>query len=194
MAAYGPTPTYFAAATAAVANQVVASTNMKVGAYVVANSGAMPTAGARHITVAATAGDTADTMGTIVVVGTDLNGTALTETLAPVAGSTVTGTKWFVTVTSVTGAGWVLDAAETTNDTLVVGCSAAACVSDGDGVLSGVVIGETAAGAVTLADENGTIGVLKASIAEGSFAFDVAFSGYLTVTVAAASKLTVSTS
>lgn len=183
--------THISAATAAVTNRFVTSANMKVGAYTVANSGAMPTAGARHVTVTATAGDTADTMGTIEVVGTDLAGNTISETLAPVAGSTVTGTKWFKTVTSVTGAGWVIDGAEGTNDTIVVGCAAAAAVVEGDGVLHAVAVNTTAAGTITIADSTGTIGILKSSITEGTVYYDCAFSDYLTLTVAAASDVTV---
>ena len=194
MAATGGNATYIAAATAADTDRFVTTTNMKVGAYTVANSGTMPTAGARHVTVTHTAGDTADTLGTIVVVGTDLDGVALTETLTPSSGTTVTGTKWFKTVTSVTGAGWVIDGSEGTNDTLVVGCTAAACVAEGDGVLHTVVVSETAAGAITFADSTGTLAVIKASVAEMGFALDASFSDYLTVTVAAASKVTIVTS
>lgn len=193
MPGIGGNSVYIAAATAAVANRLVTSTNMKVGAYTVANSGTMPTGGARLITVAATAADTADTMGTITVVGTGLGGVALTETLIPVAGSTVTGTEWFVTVTSVTGAGWVIDGVEASNDTIVVGCAAAAGCHDGDGVLKRIVLTETAAGTITVADSTGTLALLKASIVEGSYDFDLEFSGYLTVTAAGASKLTVVT-
>ena len=59
------------------------------------------------------------------------------------------------------------------------------------GVLSSVIIGETSAGAITIADAVGTIAVLKASIAEGEYKFDVAYTGYLTITTAGASKVTV---
>ena len=98
-------------------DRIVTSANMKVGAYTVAAQPDIP----RNVTVTVTAGDTADTMGTVVVVGTDINGNALTETITPVAGSTVAGTKAFKTVTSVTGAGWVIDGSEGTNDTITVG-------------------------------------------------------------------------
>lgn len=83
---------------------IVASADMKVGAYTLAHTAPdVP----RNITVKVTATDAADTMGTVVVVGTNMNGEALTETITPSAGSTVAGTKAFKTVTSVTGAGWV---------------------------------------------------------------------------------------
>jgi len=60
------------------------------------------------------------------------------------------------------------------------------------GILHSVVIGETSAGAITISDGTGTIAVLKASIAEGTYLFDVAYQGNLTVVTAGASKITVS--
>ena len=60
-----------------------------------------------------------------------------------------------------------------------------------NGVLHSIVIGETSAGAITISDAVGTIAVLKASITEGEYKFDVAYTGYLTVVTAGASKLTV---
>ena len=192
MAATGPNSTYLAAATAADVDKIVTSANCKVGAYTIA-SGAMPTGGAYHVTVSVTAGDTADTEGTLVVVGTDLDGVALTETLTPVVGTTVEGTSWFKTVTSATGVGWVIDAVEVTNDTITVGVAGAACCHEGDGVLKRLVIGEAAAGAITIADSTGTLAVLKASIPEGSYDFDLEFVDYLTVTAAGATKITVVT-
>jgi hypothetical protein len=105
---------------AADTNYLVESTNMQVGAYTLAHT--TPSDGAAHnVTVTQTAADTEDTNGTIVVVGTDLAGNAITETLIPNAGATVEGAKAFRTVTSVTGAGWVIDGVEGTNDTIVVG-------------------------------------------------------------------------
>jgi len=59
------------------------------------------------------------------------------------------------------------------------------------GVLHNIVIGETSAGTITIADAKETIAVLKASIAEGTYNFDCSYSGYLTVTTAGASKLTI---
>ena len=60
------------------------------------------------------------------------------------------------------------------------------------GLLHSVTIGETAAGAITISDNTGTIAVLKTSIPEGTYTFDVAWNGFLQVVTAAASKLTVS--
>lgn len=60
-----------------------------------------------------------------------------------------------------------------------------------NGVLHSVVIGETAAGTVTISDATGTIAILKASIVEGTYLFDIAYTGFLKVITAGASKLTV---
>jgi hypothetical protein len=184
----GRMSTRLGAATAAVTNRFVASANMKVGAYTIANA-APAVAGARNVTVTHTqVGGVTDTLGTIVVVGKDLLGFTITETITPVDGNTATGTKWFASITSVTGAGWVVD---TTADTIVVGHSAAAIVSVGGGSLASIVVNTTAAGAVTVADASGTLAVLKSSIAEDTYLFEIPYSGYLSVTLAAASDVTV---
>lgn len=187
---YGPlTHTHFSGgATAAVANQVVTTTNMKVGAYTVANAGAMPTAGARHVTVTHTTVVTTDTLGTIVVVGTNMAGQTITETITPVADSLASGLLWFNTVTSVTGAGWVIAGS---NDTLVVGCSATPVVIDSAGVLYAIVVNTTAAGAITVADAGGTIAVLKSNIVENTYYYECVVAGYLSIALAAASDVTV---
>lgn len=179
---------HLAAATSAVADQFVVSTGMKVGAYTVANSGAMPTEGARRITVTHTAVTGNDTLGTITVVGTDLAGAAISEVITPVAGGTATGTLWFRTVTSVTGAGWVIN---TGNDTITVGCAAGVIVAEGDRMLHSIVVNTAASGAVTVTDEDGTIAVLKASVVEGTYVYDVACSGYIGIAAAAATDLTI---
>jgi hypothetical protein len=177
------------AAPAAVTNRFVTSTNMKVGAYTVANSGTMPTTGARHVTVTHTGVTGTDTLGTLVVVGTDLSGATITETLTPSADTIVTGTKWFNTVTSVTGAGWVIN---TGNDTIVVGCDASkVCATAYEGLLATIVINATAAGTITIADSTGTIAVLPSSAAVGHYRYDVNWKDYLSVVQTAASDITV---
>lgn len=98
-------------------NKIVTTTNMKVGAYTIA---AQPSA-ASLLSVTVTAVGTADTMGTITFVGTDFYGNALTEEVTPVADDTVYTTNAFKTVTSATGAGWVIDAVEGTEDTIIIG-------------------------------------------------------------------------
>ena len=64
------------------------------------------------------------------------------------------------------------------------------------GILHTIVIGETAAGAITVYDNtaaSGTIlAVLKSNIAEGTYTFNIQFNVGLTIVTAAASKLTVS--
>lgn len=69
-------------------------------------------------------------------------------------------------------------------------------VKTGAGFLHSITLGETAAGAITIYDNtagSGTvINVLKASIAEQTFEFNVAFGTGLTIVTAGASKLSVS--
>lgn len=69
-------------------------------------------------------------------------------------------------------------------------------VKSGAGVLHAIVVGETAAGAITIYDNTAasgtTIGVLKSSIVEGTYVFDRIFSTGLTIVTAAASKIHVS--
>ena len=102
--------------TAADVDKIVTTANMKVGSYTVAAQPSCPSL----ITVSATAAGTADTMGTITVTGTDIFGNTISDVIVPVAGSTVSGVKYFKTVTSVVGAGWVIDAGAG-NDTITVG-------------------------------------------------------------------------
>lgn len=67
----------------------------------------------------------------------------------------------------------------------------------GAGTLGSITVGETAAGAITVYDNtagSGTIiAVLKASVVEGTYNFDVAFTTGCTIVTAAASKITVTT-
>lgn len=186
MAAF--TKTRLAAANPAVANHFVTSTNMKVGAYTLANTTMPTTPGARRITVTHTTATGADTLGTITVTGTDLNGKAQVEVITPVASSTATGSKWFVTVSDVTGAGWVINGG---NDTLTVGAAAGSAVLASDGMLYAIVVNTTAAGTIAVADGAGTFATLKSSIAEGSYYYQVACVGYLMLTLGAASDVTV---
>lgn len=68
-------------------------------------------------------------------------------------------------------------------------------VKSGTGRLHTLTLGETAAGAITIYDNtagSGTIlAVLKASVAEQTFTFDLKFTTGLTIITAGASKLTV---
>ena len=179
--------TYINASTAAVTNRFVASTNMANGTYTIAN--ATPAfSGAVLLTLTHTTVAGADTLGTVTVVGTDLNGQAITEVLTPSAGTTVTGTKFFRTVTSATQAGWVLN---TTADTIVIGHAAGAYVMTSGGELGSVIVNTTAAAAVVLSDARGTIASLKSSIVEATYDYDVMVSGYLKVSTTSTNDLTI---
>ena len=180
--------TSIAATTAAVTNRFVASTNMIVGAYTVANASPVWGGGCLVTVTHTQVGGVTDTLGTITVVGTDPSGSAISETLTPVSASTVTGTKIFRTVTSVTGVGWVIN---TGNDTIVVGCAAGSYPIAGPGVLHSIVVNTTAAATVVVSDARGTIATLKASIAEGVYLFDVMVSGYLKVATTSTNDITV---
>jgi len=99
----------FAAPALADVDWFVTVTDMIVGAYTVAN--AAPTGGgARNVTVTHADAVGTDTLGTIDIVGTDIDDQVLLETITPVANTTVQGTMAFKTVVSVTGVGWVVEA------------------------------------------------------------------------------------
>lgn len=99
-------------------DKIVTSTNMIVGAYVIAAQPIAPCL----LSVLATAVGAADTLGTITFVGTDINGVVITEVVIPIAGTTVYTTKEFASITSATGAGWVISAG---NDTIKIGVASA---------------------------------------------------------------------
>ena len=88
-----------AATTAAVTNRIVASVDMKVGANTIANASPVWSGGALITVTHTQVGGVTDTLGTIAVVGTDLNGQAISETITPLDGTTATGTKVFRRVT-----------------------------------------------------------------------------------------------
>jgi len=169
----------------------VANGAMKNAAYTLTATLTMPEAGTArqltltHVTVAAGT----DTLGTVTVVGKNLAGETITEVITPVADSLVAGTKWFKSVTTVTGAGWT---AVGGTDTIVIGCGATAIVAEASsGTVHGIAVNTTAAGAITVADASGTIASLVLSIAEGMYPLDARFSGYLAVTLAGSSDITV---
>lgn len=101
-------------------DRFVASANMKVGAYTVITSAMPEVAVARKLLITITAVTGNDTMGTLAIVGTDVAGNALSETIAPAAATTTETVNAFLTVTSITGAGWVIN---TGNDTIKIGTS-----------------------------------------------------------------------
>jgi len=98
-------------------DKVVTTANMAAAAYIIA---AQPTVPCR-LTVSHTAVGAADTLGTIVFVGTLPSGTVVQETVTPVASSTVSTVNEFATVTSITGVGWVIGEG---NDTITIGMGA----------------------------------------------------------------------
>lgn len=179
-----------AATTAAVTNRIVTSANMKVGTYTIANASPVWAGGAlitvTHTTVAAGT----DTLGTITIDGTSLAGSVISEVITPVADSTVTGTKVFRTVTAVTGAGWVIAGG---NDTIVVGVAAGNYVASSGGVIGGVLVNNSVAAAVTIADARGTIMTIPASQAAGTYynLGGVDFSGFLKVSTTSTNDVTV---
>lgn len=95
-------------------DRIVTTANMKLGTYTIAAQPQVPC----RITATVTAAGASDTMGTLVIVGKDINGSGLTETIIPVAGSTVSTINMFSEITSVTGVGWVIGEG---NDTITVG-------------------------------------------------------------------------
>ena len=99
----------FAAPATADVDWFVTTTNMKVGAYTIAN--ATPTGGgARNVTVTTTDDNASDTVGTVDIVGTDIDDQVLLETITLAQNATVQGTRAFKTVVSATGVAWVEDA------------------------------------------------------------------------------------
>ena len=177
-----------ASTTAAVTNRLVTSTNMKVGAYTVANSGLSPWGGPFTVTATITAVTGNDTAGTLTVVGVGLSGQALTEVITLTDGVGGTGTKIFRSVSSITGAGWVIN---TGNDTIVVGVGDGSYVM-GSGTLYGVVLNNSVAAAVVISDARGTIATIPASAAAGTFyRYEVACSGYCKVATTSTNDVTI---
>jgi hypothetical protein len=177
-----------AATTAAVTNRFMVSANMSLTPYTIANASPVWSGGClvtiTHTTVAGT-----DTLGTITIVGTDLAGAALTEVITPVADSTATSTKIFRTVTSATSLGWV---ATSTADTIVIGCAAGSYAAAGFGVLGTVLVNNSVAAAITIADKRGTIITVPASQAAGTaYGLHVQFVGYLKVSTTSTNDVTV---
>ena len=84
-------------------NKIVTSEDMKnTTTYTIAAHPSAPSL----IGIGITATSTADTMGTIAVVGTGFYDEVQSETVTPVVGSTVWTTKYYKTVTSIIGTGW----------------------------------------------------------------------------------------
>ena len=182
--------TNIAAATAAVADHIVASANMKVGAYTIANGGVATWAAGFLVTLThTTVAVGTDELGTVTIVGRDMAGAVQTEVITPVADSLVTGTKVFRSVTSATGASWVIAGG---NDTIVIGNAAGAYLIAGAGRLGGVVLNNSVAATVVVATGRGTLATIPASAAAGLlYRYDVAVEGYLKVTTTSTNDVTV---
>lgn len=61
-----------------------------------------------------------------------------------------------------------------------------------EGILHSIVVGETDAGTITVSDARGVIATIKANAPEGTYLYNVAWSGFLEVVTAAESVITVS--
>lgn len=179
-----------AATTAAVANRIVTIANMKVGTYTIANASPVWGGGALITVTHATVAAGTDTLGTITIAGKDLAGQTISEVITPVADSTVTGTKIFRSVTSATGAGWVIAGG---NDTITIGVAAGNYVCGSLGQLGGVLVNNAVAAAITISDARGTIMVVPASQAAGTYynLHGVDFSGFLKVATTNTNDVTV---
>jgi len=151
---------------------------------------------ARNLTMAVVDEDSSISAGILTVVGTDDRGDALTEifTIPTTGSATVTGTSMFKTITSATVSAI---AGEDAGDTIALGFGGTVQVFEQVGNFGGITVGKTAAGAITITDQDSkttrhTIGILKASIEEGDYLMtgSVVSKG-LRVVLAAASDVTV---
>lgn len=85
-------------------NAVLADTAMASGATTVVTSGITAPDVARNLTVT---GNAAAVAGNVVIVGTNIGGEVITETIVAAGTATVVGVKAFRTVTSITLPAWV---------------------------------------------------------------------------------------
>jgi hypothetical protein len=187
------TYTNIAAATSAVTNRFVTSTNMKNAAYTVVNSGVATWSAGFLVTVTHTqVGGVTDVLGTITIVGTSLSGQTQTEVITPLTGTTATGTKVFRSVATVTGAGWTRDAGAGSEDTIVVGNAAGAYLVDGGGKLDRLIINTAAAATIVVADARGTIQTIPSNQAAGTmYLYELDVASYLKVTTTSTNDITV---
>jgi len=65
-------------------------------------------------------------------------------------------------------------------------------ITDRPCVLHSITVNKTVAEIITIMDGTDTVGVLDASIAEGTYTYDIVLRQYLSVTTAGASDITVS--
>lgn len=186
----GFTLTNTAATTAAVANRIVASANMKLGDYTIANASPVWSGGALITVTHTEVGGGVDTLGTIVVVGKSLAGQTITDTITPLNGTVATGTKIFRSVTSVTGVGWLIGVGI---DTITVGVAAGNYACGSGGSLGGILVNNSVAAAIVVSDARGTIVTVPASQAAGTYynLGGVDFSGWLKVATTSTNDVTV---
>ena len=164
------------------ANGFLTSVDMSNGAYALdANT---PTSGARHVTVTRTAGGDLDVGGTVALVGKDLSGQVISETIT-VGASTivVASTLWFSYLTSATSAGWTIDVGGPTADTIEIGWGAECAVATGSGTLKALFIAVTHASTITFTDATGTLLVLPNSFAVGHYEMELGYSGFLQIAI-----------
>ena len=133
--------------------------------------------------------------GIATVIGKDDKGAVVTEVFTiPTTGSaSVTGTTMFKSITSITVSAI---AGEAAGDTIAFGTGLTVQVFEQVGYFGAIIVGETAAGAITITDQdsNGTrhtLGILKSSIVEGEYRFNCSVSKGLRIVFAAASKVSV---
>jgi len=184
----GNSYTNIAASTAAVTNRFVTSTNMKVGTYTIANASPVWQGGCL-VTITHTSVTGTDTLGTITIVGTGVNGQVLTEVMTPLADSVATSVGVFRSVVSATGAGWVIN---TGNDTIVIGCAAGCIAVGSQGTLKAILLNNSVAATIVVSDVGRTIQTIPASQAAGTeYVYDVDFGGYLKVATTSTNDITV---
>lgn len=99
------------------ANRIVAVTDMKVGDYTIAAQPDVP----RKLTVTHAKADELDTLGTVVIHGTNILDKVISETIVPEEDDVVTTVNIFKSVTKVTGVGWVIDGVTGSEDQIQVG-------------------------------------------------------------------------
>ncbi len=90
-------------------NYFLISTVMKATAYTLDQTALPANNPPRNIIVTHTADGNVDTLGNMVVDGTDVDDGVIQETIAIANGTTAVGTKAFKTVTACTSASWVAD-------------------------------------------------------------------------------------
>ena len=180
--------TNIAATTAAVADRIVTSANMKVGAYTIANASPVWAGGALITVTHSQVGGVTDTLGTIVLVGKDLHGQALTETITPLDGTVATGTKVFRSITTATGVGWVIN---TGNDTITIGVAAGSYAAVRGGLLHSVIVNNSVAATIVLSDSSGTLFTIPASQAAGTeYLYNIPYSGFLKIATTSTNDVT----